>query len=521
MAKTPKELANPITGQPPNSFTQVTNRELGTPHPGVKATPMPAADQRRMQKLHKAATSPDSGNAGALGYRRPEGMDPAAFTWLVGGHRMFPNTHEGPAINEPHEATPGVTVQRRAEDLSGPEYRKGEETLTHYGMPKRNPVGALEAVQSQALDRVMGEHAAAGVEESSSQMFYGGKPVSTRIPDPVLQKTHETEVTRGHDRFMEGVSKIVNHPEFKASTENLNEDQRQQAGVNLMAQSVADTSPQNKYRSPGTGKWPNVEQAEESAIAGIEGREAVYKTGLPPNHLKAAARVKESLYSGTPGTVHQYGDLQTSAKTVAFRGAEASPNSPDAFKVSDVHEGGNSFPGLPISKSLAYKDDAAGKRVMHHADQPASHVAGMTPEFKGTAPVTGSSRVEDMLKESKGVFHSLNDYATRRALAARGLSRGENYADNVHASQATTWGSQQVRRSDVDVSHSDQYPVVRDWGAEGHADLTPMGQSLFGGPKESMGPQFRENPNIVRRDKTGANRNDVSRNKPYPIMPGE
>ena len=56
-------------------------------------------------------------------------MSPQNFTWVMGGNRMFPNANTGPAINEPHEATPGVTVQRRAEDLSGPEYRKGEDTL--------------------------------------------------------------------------------------------------------------------------------------------------------------------------------------------------------------------------------------------------------------------------------------------------------------------------------------------------------------------------------------------------------
>lgn len=533
-AKPEVDVSNPLTGQAPNSFTKVTNRTL--PAPSLRAqmpAQMPAADQGRMAEAHKAATGPDGVNAGQLGYRRPSGMSPMQFSQVMGAHRMFPNEAAKagvPAINEAHEAHPHVTVQRRAEDLSAPEVAKGVQTLKNYGYG-HDPIGELKHVQGQATDRVIGEHAAAGVEESNSQHFYGGAPVTSDVGH--MQGTHNAGITAANDRFHAGADRLLHHDQFQARTAGMSDQQRRDHAVGTMAQATADTSPNSKWRT--SKGWPNMEQAEESARAGLEGRRGQagkpgavnggikFVTGRQQNHDKAAGRVDEMTTTGQGS--HAYGDHITSPKTMAFRGALAQPNSPDAYKVTDVHEAGVVLPGAGTDKARRYTDEA-GKTAYHYNDQPESRLAGLTPKMKAPGKQdTGNARAENMLSDSRSTVHALNDHATRHALAERGLSRGVNYADNVHHQQAATWGSQQVRRPDVAVAHADQYPVVRDWGAEGHADLNDLGHKVFGGQSpHNMGPQFRANPNTTGIDKNPApgttGKQDVTRNKPYPITPG-
>ena len=540
MAKAVKEapdVSNPLTGQAPNSFTKVTNRDL--PAPSLRAqmpAAMPEADRSRMAAAHQEATGPDGVNAGQLGYRRPEGMSPMQFSQVMGAHRMFPNEAAKagtPAINEPHEAHPHVTVQRRAEDLSAPEVAKGVKTLQNYGYG-HDPISELKHVQGQATDRIIGEHAAAGVEESNSQHFYGGAPVTSDVGR--MQDVHNAGITAANDRFHEGAHRLLNHPQFQARTAGMSEQERSDHAVGTMAQATADTSPNSKWRT--SQGWPNMEQAEESATAGLEGRRGTagkpdavnggikFVTGRVQNHAKAAERVDEMTRTGQGS--HAYGDHTTSPKTMAFRGALAQPNSPDAMKVTDVHEAGVVLPGANTSKSRMYSDPTGQRKgkIGVFPDQPASASEGLTPIMKNPkSQDTGNARAEQMLSDSRSTVHALNDYATRHALAERGLSRGQNYADNVHHQQAATWGSQQVRRPDVAVAHADQYPVVRDWGAEGHTDLNDLGSHVFGAsaPHHAMGAQFRANPNTSGIDKNPApgttGKQDVMRNQPYPVMP--
>lgn len=530
------DLTNPLTGQQPNSFTKVTNRELPAPTRAQMPAAMPAEDQARMRQAHVQATGPGGVNEGQLGYTRPHGMSPLQFSQVMGAHRMFPNEAAKagtPAINEPHEAHPHVTVQRRAEDLSGPEVAKGVQTLKNYGYGD-NPVEELKRVQGQATDRVIGEHAAAGVEESNSQHFYGGAPVTSHVGS--MQDVHNAGITEANDRFHAGAQRLLHHPQFQARTAGMSDDQREAHAIGTMAQATADTSPNSKWRT--SKGWPNMEQAEESATAGLEGRSGTagkpnavnggikFITGRVQNHGKAAERVDEMSRTGQGS--HAYGDHITSPKTMAFRGALAQPNSPDAFKVSDVHEGSVILPGANTGKSRMFRAPGSSKMTAVFPDQPESASHGLEPVNKPGSDIQkpGNSRVENMLSDSRSTVHALNDYATRHALSERGLSRGVNYADNVHHQQAATWGSQQVRRPDVAVAHADQYPVVRDWGAEGHAQLNDLGKHVFGGVSpHSMGPQFRANPNTTGIDKNPApgttGKQDVTRNKPYPVMPGE
>ncbi|MFD9947202.1 hypothetical protein ACFWYW_23950 [Nonomuraea sp. NPDC059023] len=504
---------NPITGQPANTFTATTGRALPRAV-NAKQFEGPAADATRMRRLHREVTAPGGSADAQLGYRRPEGMSHADFTWLAGGHRMFPNTaaeRGSPAINQPHEHHPEITVQRRAEDLTGPEYRKGEAVLAHYGHDPRNPIGSLEKTHHQALDRVMAEHIQAGVNESGSQMFYGGRP-TTRLPDADLQKRHDESMMSAYGRLEQAHHNVMSHQQFA--------DNPVMARA-VTNQAVADTSPNSKWRSKDS--WPNIEQAEEAVSAAVEGRDPRFISGRKQNNYKVVERTLHSLSTGDPST-HHYGDPYSAAKTIAFRGALADKDHADAYKVSDIHEASVVAPGLPTSKSKMYTG-ADGKKFPYYADQPVSAVRGATPVIKTTVSEktgkvtekhdTGNSRPEQMLSDGKSYVHALNDYATRRVAAERGLSRGVNYADNAHTIQAAAWGSQQMRRADVMVSHADQYPVVRDWASEGAQSLSPEWSSHFGEHSGMhLGAQFRPNPN------TKINTNP-SKDKPYPVMPGD
>lgn len=522
MAK--KDLTNPLTGKGPNEFTQVTNRQLDTPM-NVRQFGMVEPERKRMRAEHREATAPVTGTAQAqIGYQKPEGMNQQAFTWLMGGHHMFPNAAAEagtPAINEPHAAEPGVTVQRRAEDLSGPEVEKGKAALVQYGHNPRNPIQSLQDTQAIALNRVMAEHAQAGVEESASQHFYGGTGTNTQLPTREQNLQHQAGIRAANERFSQSAQNLAQHPDFVGRTPNMSPHERFKGAKNIMAQATADTSPNAKWRMGE--KWPNIEQAEESVASHMEGREPRFITGRIQNVYKAGARADEMLNSGQFDP-SEYGSQRTAPKTIAFRGALVNQNSPDAYKVSDVHEGSVMAPGLPTKKGLAWaqhneEGERTGPKMYQYPDSSARDFRTLTPVYDPAKPgkqEVGNSRVENMLAVGPQV-HALNDYASRKALAEAGLSRGINYADNIHAMQGATWGSQQVRRPDVMVSHADQYPVVRDWAAEGHAALNDMGEKMFGGRTRGMGPQFVSNPNTVQINKKGDQSHNPTVSKPYPI----
>jgi hypothetical protein len=459
-----------------------------------------------MRARHLAATAEGGSNAPALGYGKPEGMSNEGFGWLTGAHHMFPNEagERGvPAINEPHDAGSGISAQRRAEDLSGPELQKGKDILRHYGHDPRDPIGSVKQTQDQNLQRVIGEHAAAGVDESASQHFYGGNRLSTQIPDSDLQAEHKAGMRAAPDRFQKGVETVLSHPQFSGgSREN---------ATNVMAQATADTSPNTKWRDKND-RWPNMEQAEESVRGGLTGDKPKFISGRIQNVDKAAGRVADMEATGDY-SIHNVGNQKTAPKTIAFRGALVDQNAADAYKVTDVHEGSQVFPGLPTAKSTVWKGEGDKGKTVLHPDQPKKNVAGKEQLMKTLAsgkqkPEKGNSRVEEAIGKGPQV-HAINDYATRQTLADHGLSRGVNYADNVHAMQGATWGSQQVKRPDVFVSHSDQYPVARDWAAEGSAKLNDIGEQVFGGRTRNLSPQFVNNPNTKFQENPTR--------KPYPI----
>lgn len=506
-----RALKNPLTGGDPNSFTDVTNRDLPAPKDVRQRTRDVGLQRRTRQAAVETMAEPET----PMGYRM-DAIDPKYRTFVTGAKHMFPNTaaeRGEPAINEPHDAHPGVTVQRRAEDLSGKEVRKGMATLVQYGHDPKDPMESLRQVHRRAVDHAVAEHIAAGVHESSSQMFYGGS-TTTDIPNnPEAQDAHESGVMAGRDRFSEGVRNLAMHPGFKQQTAHLSHRERMSAATNLMAQATADTSPNAKWRDrPGAKHpWPNMDQAEESAKAAVENRDPDFVTGRIDNIIKASDRVGGAL-DNKDYDVHGYGDTTSAPKTVAFRGALVDKDSPDAFKVTDVHEASVVAPWLDTAKAHmhAHYDQNGvkeGSKVPVYKDTPKSQRRGLTPLTKTTGqqggvkkkiPEWGLSRPEAMLTEGRSTVHALNDLATRQVLAERGLSRGVEYADNVHPAQGAAWGSQQLRRSDVNVSPADQYPVTRKWEQEGinvpaSGDIRHMGSAMT-----NLSPQFGKNTRTGR-----------------------
>lgn len=509
-----KALRNPLTGQQPNSFTQVTNRDLPAPR-NVQTRDPDVGLQRRTRKAADAYLRGDA-NKAPQGYRL-DAIDPQYRTFVTGANHMLPNTAKQkgvPAINEPHEADPGVTVQRRAEDLSGKEVRKGLSTLKQYGHDPKNPMESLKEVHRQAIDHATAQHIAAGVHESASQMFYGGTPTTTGMDhDLESLDRHESGVMAANDRFHQASRSLAQHPDFVSQTSHLAPRERQSAATRLTAQSVADTSPNSKWRdTPGARyQWPNIEQAEEANKAAVEGGPVKFITGRVQNHQKAKERVQDAVDTKNYD-VHQHGDVVSAPKTVAFRGALANKDAADAFKVTDVHEASIVAPWLDTAKAHMHaRFDESGEQVGHqtpvYKDTPKAQRRGLTPLTKEIGqhsgyvkevPKWGLSRPEAMLSESRSTVHALNDRATREVLTERGLSRGVNYADNVHSAQGMAWGLQQSRRADVNVSPADQYPVRRNWQDEGinvpaAGDIRAMGSA-----HTNLSPQFVPNSRTGR-----------------------
>ena len=212
---------------------------------------------------------------------------------------------------------------------------------------------------------------------------------------------------------------------------------------------------------------------------------------------KAYERVKSALASGQFET-HALGNPKESAKTVAFRGALADKDSPDAYKVSDIREAPLSTAGLPTGKSRRYRD-ASGRAFNFYPGYAQERAARRRADLQGrqedrTAGQAGTPIFPGRRRcWPKATATSTRSTTTPppRGHPVRSEPRGVNYADNVHAIQAADWGSQQMRRADVHVSHADQYPVVRDWASEGRPSLAPEWSSHFGEHAGmSLGPQW-------------------------------
>jgi hypothetical protein len=552
--KKPVDLSNPLTGQAPNSYTQSTNRELpkdkaaqgyvpykkANPDTSAKASKFVPdvrktnAEARSLRALHVAATdpgSPDNSVDAPVGYRMPEipagtsREDTAHYArlhaWLQGAHHMFPNESADrgePAINEPHETASGVTAQRRAEDLNSREYAKGKGVLSHFGHGS-DPEASLRDTTRRSMNRVMSEHNRAGVNESTSQLFYGGSN-NTNIPDADLQRHHESVTQEAPNQVVNRTVEAMYHPKFQETFGHLDTGQQFGHARRMLAQAAADTSPNAKWREGD--RWPNLDQASESVDAALSNRPPKFITGRTPNEFRAADRVGGMIDNGHTEAQRYDHQPDPAPKTTAFRGALVDRDNADAFNTQDLHDAGASFPGLPTAKSKVGFAGKGHEKVTVYPDQKTPQ--GFVPRMKKneitgeSKPERGLSRPEKALAAGGSTVHALRDHAGRSVRADMGLSRSVDHADNTHAAQAAIWGSQQQSRADVQVSHADQYPVIRDWAAEGTPIHAPgelahssIGQTLAH-PK-GLGQQWKKNSNTTHS-------RNYSR-EPYDSIPGQ
>lgn len=494
------------------------------------------------------------------------------MSWLSGAMKAFPNQSaaEGtPAIDEPHEVSGGSEVSRRWEDLSSAEVAKAQQVMGLAGMPSNNRGRATNAeadttaIQLRNMMRVMGEHAAAGVNENVSQHFYGGTPTAD-IPNDELRETRDQAHAEAQSAFKRMVvNPILESSQFRESTEHMSPEDALGRGRYIAASSVSRTSPNTPFKRGN--KFPNLLAAGEVNAAAIEGREidrSRLSGSRPANAERGVTDVSamladpsvRSTLTARPdipkgktepklnpdGTVKM---TSTAApKTGPFLTAMSTPNSSEAYVVTDVMESQQMMPWLSSVKGFNYEDSLPppeGKKDRRpavtvwqgRAGAPRGYVPKMRIETddddnpivdaQGNQKIkheTGYNEAEEILSKSGGLVHALNDKATRNVNAAMGISRGVNFADNVNQVQAARWGSEQALRPSHFSSHADHYPVVRDWGAEG-AGVSEKPEWLGGSTNfdwmyqsKSLSPQFTENPNTAGYDKSA-----VLRRQPYVV----
>lgn len=519
---------NPFTGEAPNTFTQTPGVEL--PNPIAKTTKKPKVTKywkerkdtevalntsRFNEVVDTPSIDPPLGarwiepsnipalRSGELKSSAGTTISPRLMGWLAGAHTSFPETHSGPAINEPHTPSSHEVIPRRLEDLSGNEIEHMNRIMSEHGYAGDTPqekINNLGNIQMRNMFRVLSEHTMAGVNENSRQLFYGGQP-STRITDPVMHKMHEDKVLESQRRFNSGISGINSHPEFINKFGHLPSHEQDEIARTMEATALADTSPNNKWQTESTGRWPNMEQAEEVVSAHLEDREPKFISGRVQNNPKAVKNVGQIADEG-PSAIR---GMTRTFKTTPFRGALIDYNSPDSFTVTDIHEGKQIAPHLTTAKGLLYKrTDKEGNQIGNiinvHPDQEVPR--GYKPHLdKDGKHRTGDSRVEELLSSSGGTVHAANDYVTRQINSELGISRGINFADNLNMGQAARWGSQQQSRSDVQVSHANLYPVIRDWASEGTSMKKPSWMSGNNGQWDQLfsdkqvTPAWSENQN--------------------------
>ena len=571
---------NPITGLPANSFTKAYRTERdgsasvigsGTtsdgrallPEPKTKGTISPSPQRSTRQRKARAAKAnmQDSPLDAPLGYRfgTPSSVESMSSQqaelvgWLAGVHHVFKDSRSGPAINEPHEASDDIHVPRRLEDLSRNEYEHAENTLRDFGHSDPDgPVESLRKTQMRHTLKALGEHAAAGTLESASQLFYGGRP-TTEIGDEALAKVHESKMLETQDRFYESVSKVGISQQFVDAMRDLDPDRVPGFARAVAANSTTRTSPNTKWREGD--KWPNMAAGDEATAAALEGREpdsrvyapsrpanvkmAVVETGHMVNHLTPRSALDKFKKDDAARRAAPY----VAPKTRDFGNALVDSGGPDSRVVADIMEGHQISPWLSTKKSRVFEllDESGNRAQEPHPTtgkmRPVPKVEvfpGMRPpkgytesmeineETGKSKPERGRSEVEAMLAAGDSFVHSANDYATRQVNADLGISRSVDHADRVNEAQALRWGSEQQERTDINhVSSATQYPVIRDWQAEGLTMSGPRPAHATGSQfdwmyeTKSMDPQWTENPN------TKGSAGNPLRSKPYLKMPGE
>lgn len=508
-----KVMQNPITKQPPNSYTQSTDRALPKPkkvHPFVGEP----AQGRLMNKQRKSFESNPT-NGPDLGYRKPDGMTSHNYHFLMGGHRDLPDPVAD--INAPHKTEPGAVLMPRAEDLSGPELRKGRDILKHYGSNEAK----VAHDSGQALDRarvseVIASHPNANTQTPMGERFYEGP-------------------SEPHDKISESARRVVQHPDFPRSGDA---DKDFHLARQMGAVTNSATSPNNPFAENRQGRrvYPNNMAAESATYSGLENKDAVAPKkvgedlnarGVPDtphsgvgtyksNMAKAAGAVNQ-MAAGTPmheltlGSGRRMFDPQKAPKTSSYVTAHAVDYShPDESTVTDVQEGSNMLPHLSTAKSVGFHQmDGNGSPVTRlnqkneqvpvvhyaHPDEtgnankapksltkglPAGHK--LTPAYENADPgksasfdgkptrrAYGNNRVEEALSKGGNILGAMNDRGARQAAAERGLSPSVDNAAGTNRNQANRWYQKKMDRPEDTTSMTNSYESLKGYSHPDHA----------------------------------------------------
>jgi hypothetical protein len=512
---TAKVMRNPITGGAPNTYSQPTNQPLQPPSRvrEFQGDPSEARAMSGQRKAHEASggVQPD------VGYRRPEGMSPHDSHWLMGQHRDRASQSVSD-INVPHEVASGAIVTRRAEDLSGPEYRKGVAVLKHAGTtPEKVQQDMGGRMDRAAVSSVIASHP----EHDSSTVTPHGERFYEGPSEP-------------HDVISASAARVAQHPEFPKSGDSGKDVAHARQ---MMAMANSATSPNNPFavNSDVGGKktrvYPNNNAAESAVYAGLENKDApkskdvgkdLQKRGVPgvpavgsgtyqSNMDKATNATAQMAQSGAqmhelrlPGSKsnpagNQMFNSNKNPKTSSYVTAHAVDYAhPDESTVVDVHEGANAMPHLSTAKSVGFHQfDENGKQVNNsrgttqvhfvHSDRmadvnkapkslsnslPAGHTLrpAMVEDENanrndGQRRVYGNSRVEEALSKGQPAIAPIVDRAARGAAAERGLSPSVNNATGTNRGQAARWYQQKIDRPNDPTKMSDYHSLQPYQGA--------------------------------------------------------
>lgn len=472
---------NPITGQEPNSFTQVEGVDLSEPK---DARYTPPTDPYIKMTQHRARTRSKQFDESRAGRIIPDvplygSVDMDEVGWRVegdamrrlmgfSGNSLKPNVTSGPAINELHRPNRQSVIGRRAEDLSGPEHRKGTAVLKAYGVTEESATRAIV----DANDRANMRSIMAGDVKIAGTGFYGGPST----PHSVMRET-------------EGM--LSSSPAYSGTEEDA-------WAVTATANSL--TSPKSKFEQKRDGQestFPNAAAAHTAvthALAGgaPEDVPPAPHGGIHENTIKAAAASRAMIEDPENVTVRDFFNWDDSPKTGAYVSAHVAASTPDSYRVSDVLSTQTVAPHLATQKSHVFnivdqngnvvtqpwgkgsravshtfeaedvgpnglpKAGLAKKRLAHYGLE--GHTYQVAIDKRTNKPKRGNSPSEEMLAKSGSPGHAILDRAGRLAAFENGHTPSVNHAQAQNQMQEHDWRDRQIIRPDMPNTMETEHP---------------------------------------------------------------
>ena len=476
---------NPITGKGPNTYTQAEGVELSAPKEvrdyAAPSDPYVKMVQQRSRARSKQFTESRAGRIltdvplyGTVDMDAP-GWDVSGMTEdfqkMMGfkGNKYSPNVTTGPAVNEPHTPNRQTVLNRRTEDLSGQEHRKGSKTLAAYGVTERLAADRIKDANDRGNMRAI----LAGDDKIAGTGFYGGPSK----PNTVMKQTEQV---------------VKSHPAYTGTEEDA-------WAVTATANSL--TSPKAKFEQiyadgrPST--YPNAAAAQTAIEHGLAGGEPkdVPKAphgGIHDNTVKAAEASKAMIEDPENVTVRDFFNFDDSPKTGAYVSAHVSASNPDSYRVSDVLSTQTVAPHLSTQKSHKFhvvdsdgnvvtvpygegvrkvshtfeaedigedglpKTRLANSRLKHYGFTDHRYEVAIDPKTK--KPARGNSPGEEMLAKAGSPGHAILDRAGRIAAFEYGKTPSVDHAQAQNQMQETDWRDRQILRPDMPNTMETEHP---------------------------------------------------------------